>query len=86
MTDSSSPEPSLTRLRKVVAELMPQAGGLEADADLFAEGLDSIALMQLIILLEQEFGIKFTSADLDRANFSTLVNLQKLVESKLAPA
>jgi acyl carrier protein len=84
MTNSPSPESILTRLRGVVAELVPRAHELDAGADLFEEGLDSIALMQLIILLEKEFGIKLTPADLDRANFSSLCELQNLVVRKMA--
>ena len=81
MIDSTS-EPTLNRLRHVVAELLPSAGELDCDADLFLEGLDSIALMQLIILLEKEFAIRLTADDLDRANFATLRDLEKLVVRK----
>lgn len=53
------------------------------DSDLFAEGLDSMALMQLIMLLEQEFGITLGPEDLNRDYFETLANLSELVTRKL---
>lgn len=52
------------------------------DADLYSEGLDSMALMQLILLLEREFGIAITPDDLGRENFATLENLAAFVSKK----
>ncbi len=53
------------------------------DVDLFVEGLDSMALMQLIMLLEQEFGITLGPEDLNRDYFATLGDLSELVSRKL---
>ena len=52
------------------------------DSDLYEEGLDSMALMQLILLLEQEFGIVLDPADLNRDNFASLNKLSHFIESK----
>ena len=52
------------------------------DSDLSEEGLDSMALMQLILLLEQEFQIALDPADLNRDNFASLNKLSRFIESK----
>jgi acyl carrier protein len=48
---------------------------LEPHTDLFTAGLDSMALMQLILHLEAGLGIKVSPADIRRENFRTPQNL-----------
>jgi acyl carrier protein len=63
-------------------ELFPLHESVCADTDLHSEGLDSLMLMQLILLLEREFSITISPEDLDRVNFSTLNNIAALVRKK----
>ncbi len=63
-------------------QLFPLPESVSADTDLFAEGLDSLALMQAIVLLEKEFSITISPEDLDRRNFSTVANIAALVRRK----
>lgn len=63
-------------------QLFPLDASVPADADLYAEGLDSMALMQLILLLEREFGIAIIPEDLGRENFATLASLAAFVSRK----
>ncbi len=51
-------------------------------SDLHAEGLDSLALMQLILLLEREFSIGIEPGDLDRENFSSLQKMAAFISRK----
>lgn len=51
-------------------------------SDLHAAGLDSLALMQLILLLESEYAVTITPQDLDRENFSSLEKLAQLIQRK----
>ncbi|MES2505525.1 MAG: phosphopantetheine-binding protein [Verrucomicrobiota bacterium] len=44
---------------------------LTADADLFSKGLDSMAMMQLMLHLEREFGVRISPADMTRNHFAT---------------
>jgi len=67
-------------------QLFPLDASVADDADLYAEGLDSMALMQLILLLEREFGITVTPQDLGRENFSSLANLADFVSKKQSTA
>jgi acyl carrier protein len=48
--------------------------------------LDSMAVVALITALEQRFGIRFDDDEVSADAFATLGSLQRLVESKLAPA
>jgi len=74
---------STDSLRALIdAQLFSLDPGVPDDADLYSEGLDSMALMQLILLLEREFGITITPEDLGRENFATLANLTAFVSKK----
>lgn len=75
----------IERLRALVSErLFPLDDDFSAECDLYAEGLDSMALMQLILVLEQEVGVRIEPSDLGRENFQTLGAMARLVERKLA--
>jgi acyl carrier protein len=62
--------------------LFPLHPSVSEHTDLLAEGLDSLALMQAIVLLEMKFSIIISPEDLDRRNFSTLANIADLVRRK----
>lgn len=62
--------------------LFPLQESISPNSDLHSEGLDSLTLMQVIVLLEQEFSITINPEDLDRRNFSTLANIAALVRRK----
>ena len=75
--------PTTDAIRSLIsAQLFPLADDFSADADLYEEGLDSMALMQLILALEQEFGVVVQPEDLDREHFKTLQAIAGLVETK----
>jgi len=70
-------------LRSLISERMfPLAEDFSKDCDLYAEGLDSMALMQLILILEQEMGVRIGPEDLAKENFQTLAAIATLVEKK----
>ncbi len=66
------------------SELFPLCESVTDDTDLHSEGLDSLMLMQLILILEREFPISISPGDLDRVNFSTIGNIAALVRRKLS--
>ncbi|MBT8044627.1 MAG: hypothetical protein KJO79_06730, partial [Verrucomicrobiae bacterium] len=48
-----------SKLRSLISDrLFPLTDCLSDDCDLYAEGLDSMAMMQLILLLEQEMDVR----------------------------
>lgn len=65
-------------------QLFPLDPSVSHTADLHEEGLDSLALMQLILLLEREFSIRILPEDLDRQNFSSLERMASFVSRKQA--
>ncbi len=54
---------------------------LAADTDLFACGLDSLALMRLIVAAEQTFGRHLPAAELTRARCATAAALADWLDS-----
>jgi acyl carrier protein len=76
----------LSSLHQLISEnLFPLDEFFCDEMDLYAEGLDSMALMQLILLLEQEFDIRLESSDLGRENFQSLRAIEELVRKKQSP-
>lgn len=64
-----SPEAVITLILQ--HQIVETDEALTADADLFAKGLDSMAMMQLMLHLEREFGVRISPADMTRNHFAT---------------
>ena len=57
---------------------------LEDDEDIFSVGfVNSLFAMQLIMFLEQEFGIRIDNNELELDPFRTINNMARLIENKL---
>jgi len=54
-------------------------GELEPEADLFALGLDSMAIMQLLIAIEQSFGVRIPDRAVTRDNFRSPCRIAHLI-------
>ncbi len=52
-------------------DILGEDTALTAESDLFAHGLDSIALMQLLLQIEQRFGLAIAPADITKAKFAS---------------
>ena len=50
--------------------------------DLFEAGLDSMAIMQLLLLIEENFGVDIPASELSRENFSTAKAIAQLIRSR----
>ncbi len=59
-------------LELIRRELLETDDEFGIDDDLFAAGLDSMAIMQLLLLLEMEFALKLDDRLIQRATFSTV--------------
>jgi acyl carrier protein len=55
---------------------------LTTDSDLFAWGLDSLAMMQLLLHLEQQFGRRLSPEGLTRDHFTTATTLAAWVSAQ----
>jgi acyl carrier protein len=54
------------------------------DGDLLAAGLDSMAVMQLVVAVEDCYGVELGADDLTRANLATPRTLAALLAAKLS--
>ena len=72
-----------TKLLELVSQDILEVGpDFNAQSNLFDAGLDSMAIMQLLILIEQNFGVRLPAAKLTRANFSSVADLARLMDSE----
>lgn len=65
--------------------LFPIGTTLEFSENLFDAGLDSMGLMQLLVLLEQEYGVTVPDTDLSREHFSSVRHLARFVRARTTP-
>jgi D-alanine--poly(phosphoribitol) ligase subunit 2 len=69
-----------------LARIFPDALHIEApaiDTDLFDTGiLDSLAFVELLLRLEQDFGVSVSVDDLELDNFRTLGQIARFVEGR----
>lgn len=56
----------------------------DANGNLFDAGMDSMAVMQLIVVVEERFGAVISPADAGRENLETPAALARLIGSKMA--
>ncbi len=61
--------------------LEPQEA-LAPDTDLFSMGLDSMAMMQLLLLIEERFRLTINPAEMTRERFATATALAGFLEEK----
>lgn len=56
----------------------------ELDLDLFEAGLlDSLAIIEVLLKIEEVFGLKLQPTDLEREDMATVNNLVNFLEKKL---
>lgn len=72
------------RLKEIVVSVLELsedvADGLNEDSDLQGLGLDSMTCVELVVNLEDEYGITVEEEDLLVENMSTIALLEKLIE------
>ena len=66
--------------------LLETPPGFNEDSDLYESGLDSMAIMQLLILIEEEYGVALPESELTRQNFSTVRSIAGLIRARTAPS
>ena len=75
------------KIRKFLSEeVLFEEGGAQIGDDqaLVGEVLDSLALMQLVEYIEQEFEIEVADEDVTPENFQTLNDLERYVKAQAA--
>ncbi len=62
--------------------LLESTAPIDVSTDLYHVGMDSMAIMQLLILIEEEYGVALPECALTRQNFSTVKQLAHLVRAQ----
>lgn len=60
-------------------KLIETGEGTAAHTDLFSSGLDSMGIMQIMIHLEEAYGVKVPESEVTRENFASVARLVDLV-------
>ena len=76
------------RIRGFIREevVLDADASLADDAPLLEGILDSLALMQLVAFLEEEFDTEIDDTDVTAENFKTIADIERLVGGRLTPA
>jgi len=75
------------QLVQLVSErLLETRPGFDVDSNLYESGLDSMAIMQLLILIEEEYGVALPESELTRQNFSTVRSVAGLIRARTTPS
>jgi len=61
-----------------------EAPGLQPTDNLFEAGVDSMALMHLLLLIQDEFSVSIPASDLNRTNFATVRSMAQIVQKHAA--
>jgi acyl carrier protein len=77
-------EPQLVTL--IAERLLETMPGFSATSNLFEHGLDSMAIMQLLLLLEEEYRVSIPEKALTRQNFSSVRHVAQLIHECAAKA
>jgi acyl carrier protein len=90
-TMASEPLPATATLEQQLISLIGERlleteAGFNIDSNLYEAGLDSMAIMQLLVLVEEEFGFAIPERDLTRHNFSTVRHLAELICERNGPS
>lgn len=70
---------ALRILERLQSELLETEQPLKPEDDLFEAGLDSMAIMQLTLLIEEEFEVRLPEALITRETFKTAQKLALVI-------
>ena len=71
-------------IRKILGQQNLDVGKLADEADLYGAGLTSFAAVQIMLRMEEEFGVEFPERMLNRKTFSSISHLQAAVTELLS--
>ena len=73
-------------MQKEIREILAQSGrlavpvgSLEDEADLFAAGLDSLAIVNVLMMIEERFDIELPDELLSRRSFASIATITRVV-------
>lgn len=73
-----------TELASIISErLLDLPAGFTPVTNLYEAGLDSMGIMQLLLAIEDRYGILLPESDVSRKNFCNVTNLAGLLQQRL---
>jgi methoxymalonate biosynthesis acyl carrier protein len=85
--DGIAAEADVTVPEQLLAFLHEKTGRqLDASSDLFASGVSSLFALQLVVHLEEKYGVSVGGADLKMDNFRTVDAMVALIERRRTAA
>lgn len=66
-------------LARIRTDLLEGGENLDLDSDLFAAGLDSMSIMQLTMIIEEDFGVQLADRLITRATFFSARSLAQAI-------
>ncbi len=66
-------------LDHIRSDLLETDASFDLDSDLFAAGLDSMSIMQIILFIEEEFSVKLADGMITRATFCSARHLAEAI-------
>lgn len=80
MTDLNAPIEKKKKLIEIIsAEILETGPDFDEHTNLYDAGLDSMATMQLLIRIEQHFGVQLPASKLTKENLSTIEDLARII-------
>ena len=79
-TNATSQKSKLLEL--ISQDILEVGPEFDTRSNLFDAGLDSMAIMQLLLLIEQNFGVRLPASKLTREHFSSIEDLARLIGSE----
>lgn len=74
------PDDLEAQLLALIKEKLLETGTeMTPHSDLFAVGLDSMGIMQLMISAEERYGVRIPEAEVTKKNFASVSNLSALI-------
>ncbi len=78
--DILSQSDKINRLKEIITgDILEVGGDFNEFSNLHDAGLDSMATMQLLIKIEQTFGVQISAIKLTKENLSTIDSLARLI-------
>jgi acyl carrier protein len=78
------PELEAQLVALISERLLETSPGFNAETNLYDAGLDSMTIMQLLILIEEEYGVVLPECALTRQNFNTVKHLAGFIQAQSA--
>ena len=82
MSDLAPSQTIEDTIRELLAQVLPtrfQSAGLAVTDDLYGAGLSSLATVDLMLAIEDRFGVEFTNEWLNRRTFASIAALSNAV-------